>query len=119
MVFSNSLQQETSQRGWSQSETSGRGRISQQTTSRVLNRQTQPTAVACRGIARALDMPLAEVLERAGLPIPQADKSTIARLETPAIANTRHARIDHYLRYLSEDDLDHILWFARELSRRR
>ncbi|MCD6285372.1 MAG: helix-turn-helix transcriptional regulator, partial [Anaerolineae bacterium] len=63
MAFRNSLKQESSQRGWSQSETARRGRISQQTTSRVLNRQTQPTAVACRGIARALNMPLAEVLE--------------------------------------------------------
>ena len=106
MAFSNSLQQEISQRGLSQSETARRGNISQQTISRILNRQTQPTAVACRGIARALDMPLAEVLERAELPIPQADKSTIARFE-------------QYLPLLSKQYLDTLLHLARELSRRR
>ena len=51
-------------------------------------------------------MPLAEVPERAELPIPQADKSTIARFE-------------QYLPLLSREDLDTLLHLTRELSRRK
>lgn len=61
------LVQEMDQRGWSQSETARRGKISSQMINAVVNRQTGVGIPFCRGIAKAFGIPIEEVMRRAGL----------------------------------------------------
>ncbi len=61
------LVSEMDERGWSQSETARRGKISSQMINAVVNRQTGVGIPFCRGIAKAFGVPIEEVMRRAGL----------------------------------------------------
>ena len=64
------LVSEMDTRGWSQSETARRGKISSQMINAVVNRQTGVGVPFCTGVARAFNVPVEEVLRRAGI-LPQ------------------------------------------------
>jgi transcriptional regulator with XRE-family HTH domain len=65
------LVDEMDSRGWSQSETARRGKISSGMINMVVNRQSGVGVPFCRGIARAFGISVEEVMRRAGI-LPQS-----------------------------------------------
>lgn len=65
--FSVWLDKELSDRGWSQSEAARRGEISSQMINAVVNGQANPGLDFCKGISRALKIPLEDVFRLAGI----------------------------------------------------
>jgi transcriptional regulator with XRE-family HTH domain len=80
------LDRELTQKGWSQSEAARRGEISSTMINMVINGQANPGLELCRGIARAFNLPLEEVLRKAGIlpPLTSRDagvSAVLARLD--------------------------------------
>lgn len=103
------LVSEMDTRGWSQSETARRGKISSQMINAVVNRQTGVGVPFCTGIARAFGVPVEEVMRRAGI-LPQTGELLPEVREW----NSR-------LEYLSADDrrltiamMEQVLKFAED-----
>ena len=66
-TFGEWLDRELAERGWSQSEAARRGRISASTVQQVVAGTTRPGVKLCQAIARAFDLPVEEVMRKAGL----------------------------------------------------
>lgn len=112
------LNQQLEERGWSRSEAARRGEFSSSMLDKVIGGFAQPGLDFCRGLARAFNMPLEDVLRRAGI-LP-------ALVELPDEAKDWGER----LLYLTEEDrrravemMEQVLKFAEERpeyrSRRR
>lgn len=71
--FGEWLDQELAARGWSQSEAARRGGISASTVQQVVSGVTRPGVKLCRAVSRAFDLPIEEVMRRAGLLPPPPD----------------------------------------------
>jgi transcriptional regulator with XRE-family HTH domain len=66
MGFSEWLDRELDSRGWSRSEAARRGGISASMVDKVINGHAQPGMTFYKGIAQAFEMPLEDVLIKAG-----------------------------------------------------
>ncbi len=66
MEFSEWLDRELYNRGWSRSEAARRGNISASMVDKVINGHAQPGMTFYKGIAQAFKMPLEDVLVKAG-----------------------------------------------------
>lgn len=74
--FADWLQQQISDRGWSQSELARRAGVTPPSINKILSRERFPGVDICRGIARAFGMRDIEVLQIAGLADPELSDST-------------------------------------------
>ena len=67
MDFSVWLNQELETRGWSRSEAARRGNVSASMFDKVINGQAKPGINFCRGVAKAFNLPVIDVLRKAGI----------------------------------------------------
>jgi transcriptional regulator with XRE-family HTH domain len=65
--FAKWLAEELQRHGWSQSEAARRGKFAPSMMNQVLSGNARPGLRFCQGIARAFDLPVEEVMRRAGL----------------------------------------------------
>ena len=72
--FTQWLNTELNQRGWSRSEAARRGGISASMFDKVINGRANPGLEFCKGVARAFEMPLEDVLRLASI-LPPLDDS--------------------------------------------
>jgi transcriptional regulator with XRE-family HTH domain len=78
--FSEWIQNELDERGWSRLEAARRGGISASMFDKIINGYSKPGLKFCVGIARAFNMPAEIVLRRADL-LPQRTEETPVRRE--------------------------------------
>lgn len=83
--FADWLSAEIRRRGWTEAEFARQGKITPQAVNQVVNGINQPGTKLCRAVARAFDMPLEEVMRKAGLlaervGLPDSAKTWGARL---------------------------------------
>lgn len=85
MDFASWLEIELDKRGWSRSDLARRGDLTTAQVSRVMTRQQNPGEAFCKGVAKALGVPLDEVYRAAGkLPKISYRDSLIKRIEQKA-----------------------------------
>lgn len=101
--FSAWLQQEIAKRGWDQAELARRSKITPGQVSHILSGDRKPGSTACRGIARALQLPPEEVFRHAGL-LPMAHKTPEGIEE-----------LQFYYREMNAEDRKRLLMIARTL----
>ena len=90
------------ERGWSYSELGRRGGFSHSAISHIVNDGASPGHKLIKGIAKAFDMPVAEVMRQAGqLPLPSGEEN--------------EAELLALFRQLPEDEQERILLMARTL----
>lgn len=105
-TFGEWLNAEVEERGWSFRELSRRAGVSQSAISLVLSGEP-PGPKSCRGIARALNLPVEEVFRRAGILPPSTEK-------TPSLRE-----LDHLFTQLTPEQQDDVLTFVRALLEKR
>ena len=67
--FSDWLTEELNERGWNKSDLAERSGLSRNYTYRIVNGKVNPGADACRGIARALDIPAETITNQIDYPV--------------------------------------------------
>ena len=113
--FSKWLDTEIAQRGWSQSEAARRGAISSQMVNAVINGQANPGIEFCRGIAKALEIPLEEVFRFAGI-LPTKPTRTTDRKPTYHVANNLDERLAVAFGRLKVTDQELVVFIAERLA---
>lgn len=110
--FSEWLDRMLEERGWSRSEAARRGGVSASMFDKVINQQSKPGAKFCIGIARAFDIPLSEVLIRAGLVKNPYDITETSKQIRDQIINYKVAE------ELDEDQKDELIQFIEFIQDR-
>ena len=95
-TFSEWIIEEMRRRGWTEAEFSRRGKITPQSVNQMLNGRTKPAIRFYKATARAFELPLEEVLRRAG---------QLPPLPTVTLTDDLSAR----LRRLPAEDQDRVL----------
>ena len=108
--FSEWLIELLEERGWSRSEAARRGQISPSMFDKVINQYANPGIKFCMGVARAFDIPLQEVLIRAGLDSGKKNPKTVYDISDEIIS--------HKISELSENQKDELLQFIEFIQDR-
>ena len=107
MEFTEWLDRELNDRGWSRSEAARRGGISASMFDKVINGYAQPGLTFYKGVAKAFKIPLEEVLRKAG------EMEDLPNEEPPNFSEWMRLFLD-----ANRDERDRMLEVARTLSRR-
>jgi transcriptional regulator with XRE-family HTH domain len=113
--FSKWLDTEIAQRGWSQSEAARRGAISSQMVNAVINGQANPGIEFCRGIAKALGIPLEEVFRFAGI-LPTKPVRTADHRPVYHVGNNLDERLAKAFGRLGVADQERLVDLAERLA---
>ena len=108
MEFSEWLDKELYSRGWSRSEAARRGGISASMVDKVINGHAQPGMTFYKGVAQAFQMPLKEVLIKAG----EIDERSTE--DSPSFFEWIRIWLS-----ASDDDRDKMLEMAEELAKQQ
>lgn len=100
--FTDWLNAELRDRGWSRSEAARRGNFSASMLDKVINGYAKPGIAFCRGISLAFGIPLEDIMRKAGILPPLPDNDTIRQVQ---------AQLGH----LDKDDLQTVLELVRAL----
>lgn len=104
MDFAMFVNGELDRRGWSRSEAARRGGISASMLDKVISGNARPGYRTCKGIARAFNLPIDEVLRMAGI-LPNVGR-------TPLIVHDTRAEY----RSVTDEERERLLWAFKQLS---